>query len=391
MPIDSRSFKFMTARPGGAEPGRPCVSPSIRRHRRLVTVVIGTAASLFVPGVTAPAHAASVLLAQPNFAVGITQCTFTDTSRPVPNFASTSSTPLAPSRVLVTELRYPTATAVANTVEQVDAPPATRLGGFPMIVFAHGFNVVPSTYAALLDYWVRQGFIVASPVFPDENRNAVARQPGVNTELDLVNEPADLAFVTRQIVADSAKAAPSCPLAYGLINPAALALAGHSDGAVAVGMLANSTGRDPQGVAFRALRYGVAYRAAIIMAGDEGGRAPYQGSPTSPALLVVQSAVDRCNVASGAVRLYRDVRQTNKWFLELLRAHHLPPFDGADAAAFKVVTRTTTQFLQMALESTSNPTRLYVVGNESPGVALIFHAGAGPSIAPPTTRICGLT
>ena len=138
-----------------------------------------------------------------------------------------------------------------SSAEVVGASPSTRVGGFPMILFAHGYHVTPDTYAALLDSWVERGFVVAAPIFADENSSAITLQHHVDTEGDLVNEPADLAFVTHHLIQDSAAPTPSCPLINGLIDPTSLALAGHSDGGEAVGMLSNSLGRDPRGSVIR--------------------------------------------------------------------------------------------------------------------------------------------
>ena len=112
---------------------------------------------------------------------------------------------------------------------------------------------------------------------------------------------------------------------------------------------------------------------------DDGG--PYRASVTRPDLLVVQSAADTCNAARASGRLYHDIGQNNKWFLELLRAHHLPPYDGADLAAFTVVSGVTTRFLQRALEPWAN-SNFVTFGASQPTVAQIFHAGPGPSIEP---------
>jgi hypothetical protein len=227
-------------------------------------------------------------------------------------------------------------------------------------------------------------------VFPDESGTEVARQRGANTEADLVNEPADIAFVTHQMLNDSTVASSKCSILYGLLDSSALALAGHSDGAIAVGMLSFSTGRDPQGIAYSALRSALHFRAVIIMEGDEGGRALYRSSITAPTLLVIQSAQDHCNPARGALRLYRDINQPNKWFLELFNAHHMPPFDGVDRRAFVSVITTSTSFFQMSLEETSNAKQFVNVGKRQPGTARMFHAGSGPSIAPLATLYCGL-
>ena len=315
------------------------------------------------------------------FHVGLVRCTFIDHSRSVLNYSTSPPSVLTRGRVLVTEIRYPTVGSASNSVEVVGARPATRSGGFPMIVFAHGYDVTPDTYSSLLDAWAQQGFVVAAPVFPDENTNAIALQHDANTEGDLVNEPADLAFVTRQLVDDSAKATPSCPLASGLINATSLALAGHSDGGEAVGMLSNSLGRDPQGVAFASLRSGLAYRAVIVMSGAEDGAGPFHASTMHSALLVVQSAADTCNAADEALRLYRAIGQNDKWFLELITAHHLPPYDGEDAVALTMVSGVTVRFLQQALEPATSSS-VMAFGASRPAVAQIFHAGSGPSIAP---------
>lgn len=260
-----------------------------------------------------------------------------------------------------------------------------------MIVFVHGYDVNPSIYAPMLDMWASNGFVVVAPTFPDESGTEVTRQHGANTEADLVNEPADVTFVTHQILNDSATATSNCSFLYGLIDSAALALAGHSDGAIAAGVLSYSTGLDPQGIAYSTLRSGLHFRATIIMEGDEGGRAPYRSSSTGPELLVIQSAQDHCNPAHGALLLYRHVKQSDKWFYELMKAHHLPPFDGVDRTAFNSVVTTTTAFFKMSLDETITQEQLVTVGNAQPNTARIFHAGPGPNIAPLTARYCGRT
>jgi len=115
-----------------------------------------------------------------------------------------------------------------------------------MVVFAHGYDVTPDTYAALLDAWVRAGFVVVAPFFPDESASEVASQRGANTEGDLPNEAGDLTFVTRSVLQASANETTGCPIVSGLVEPSEIALAGHSDGAEVVGMLAYDHGDDPK-------------------------------------------------------------------------------------------------------------------------------------------------
>ncbi len=359
------------------------------RYAVVAMLIAGAAATTDLASATVKSpHQATSLS---NYSVGIERCIFVDHTRSVLNYASRPPSLLSSNRTLITEIRYPTSTRSSSAAATLGALPAIRSGGFPMIVFVHGYDVNPSTYAVLLDEWASKGFVVAAPIFPDENSAAVAQQHGANTEADLVNEPADIAFVTHQILTDSAAASTSCPVLYGLIDSSALAVAGHSDGAIAAGMLSYSTGIDPQGTAYAGLRSGLHFRATIIMEGDVGGRAPYRSSSSGPALLVIQSAQDHCNPARGALHLYRSVRQTNKWFLELLTAHHLPPFDGVDRHAFASVVATTNSFFQMSLDETSSAAQFLSVGNARPSTARLFRAGPGPNIAPLTSLYCRLT
>jgi hypothetical protein len=317
----------------------------------------------------------------PPYGVGVTRCTFVDPTRDVLNYATSPPSLLARARTLVTEVRYPTLASSPDGAESANAPPVTQPGGFPLVVFAHGYDVTPGTYATLLERWSREGFVVAAPIFPDESSTEVQRQR-TNTESDLVNEPADLAFVIKQLIGDAATLSPSCPLVNGLIRSGSLALAGHSDGAVAVGLLAYSTGRDPQGVSYAHLRQGLAIRATMIFSGAEDGDAPYRAAPSRPPLLLVQSARDQCNAPVEGLELYGAIHQSDKWFLELLHAHHLPPFDGEDRAGFDVVATTTTAFLQYSLTHTRSIASMSAAGNVRPLVGRLSRAGSGPSIAP---------
>ncbi|HEY5439367.1 MAG TPA: hypothetical protein VIJ99_10760 [Acidimicrobiales bacterium] len=281
----------------------------------------------------------------------------------------------------MTEIRYPTTSDPSTDREVNNATPAIVSGGFPTVVFAHGYDVTPDTYAKLLDAWVRKGFVVVAPIFPGEEPADVAHQH-VNTEADLYNEPADMTFVIRHLLRDDVVHGGSCPLASGLIDPARLALAGHSDGAIAVGLLAFSRGRDPQGVAYRNLRSGLHLRSVLVMSGAVDGKAPYSSLPTRSPLLVIQSAFDQCNPSFFGLQIYRDIHQSNKWFLELLTAHHLPPIDGEDAAGFSVVAPVTTSFLEFTLNGSPTPAVVVAAGDARPKIAQMFHGGNGPYIAP---------
>ena len=369
------------------------------RRRRDGTVVrarFALAATLAASFVLAPpvgavtGHSQSSTPA-PRYGVGIARCTFVDHSRGVLNYSSTPYRVSSTSRTLVTEIRYPAQYYAGGPTETVGAAPVARSGGYPTVVFAHGYDVTPDTYAALLDAWVRAGFVVVAPTFPDESASAVAAQHGTNTERDIVNEPGDLAFVTSAVLGASANETSICPVAFGLVDPTAIALAGHSDGADAVGMLAYGHGDDPQGVNYASLRTGIAYRAVIVLSGAEDTYQSYATEASRPNLLVVQSREDQCNPWRDAVQLYRGIHQSNKWFLELLTAHHLPPFDDRDAAAFDVVRTTTVRFLQMSLQGITSSISLGALGNQRPAVARMYFSANGPSMinVAPVSEMCG--
>jgi len=291
----------------------------------------------------------------------------------------------------VTEIRYPTALVKGTNAAIPGATPVTQMGGYPTIVFAHGYDVTPDTYAPLLDAWTQAGFVVVAPFFPDENAFAVAAQHGANTEDDEVNEPGDLAFVTKAVVQDSAASTSTCPVLAGLIAPGEIALAGHSDGAEAVGMLAYDHGLDPQGVNYASLRSGINYHAVIILSGAEDTYQSNADEASRPNLLMIHSLADQCNPFRNGVQLYDAIRQSNKWFLELRTAHHLPPFDGLDRPAFALVVATTVSFLSMSLEDSTTAATLTSIGDEKPTVATMLSGSDGPSLtdAPHVKESCG--
>jgi hypothetical protein len=356
----------------------------------LVAGVI-VAASFFV---TSPANASHSLAVQPSpsapFGIGVARCTFVDHTRNVLNYSTTPTSVLSNDRKLVTEIRYPTLSAAGEPNPVNGAEPVAKIGGYPMIVFAHGYDVTPETFAPLLDAWVRAGFVVAAPFFPDENRFAVTAQHGANTEDDIRNEPADMTFVTRAILQASAGQSSGCAVAKGLVNPSELGLAGHSDGATAVALLAYARGNNLQGVSYAGLRAGLDYRAVVVMSGQEDGAQSYAAPASHPAFLIIQSAADQCNPIRNGVKLYGDIGQSNKWFLELHGAHHLPPFDGVDAPAFRVVASTSTRFFRVALQGATLVPGLVAYGNQNPPVAEMFEGDPGPTLrhAPNLPEFC---
>ena len=351
-----------------------------RRRRRSVAALLVVAAGLFYAFVAhhGPAGgAAATTPKQPlHYSVGVTTCVFVDHTRATRDYATGV---LEPGRTLRTEIRYPTLNGTPGHGETVGAHPAYGHGPFPLVVFAHGYNVTPDTYANLLDTWVRAGMIVAAPWFPDTNAAAVAADGNLSApESDDVNQPADVAFVTRSLVAAASPASTSCTALHRLLNMSRIALGGQSDGAATVA----------------ALGYAAAYAAPIphiaaieVLSGGEesapsGQPAGYRAVPGGPALLVVQSATDACNPPEYSTTLYGAVVQPDRWFLTLRSGDHLPPYtDTAEPADFAAVASVTTRFLGDELSGAAPGAGFISIGNAHPSIATLT-SGPAPRLAP---------
>jgi pimeloyl-ACP methyl ester carboxylesterase len=179
-------------------------------------------------------------------------------------------------------------------------------GRLPLVVFAHGFDAGPATYAALIEAWAAHGYIVAAPEFPLTDP-AVAG-PNLD-ESDLDHQAADVRFVADWLVG------PSSPLAAG-IDRGRVAIAGHSDGGETV--LAAAETLPPSGQPdFRAV---IAMSAQVI---------PGAESPYLP-MLVTQGDADTINPPALGYQLY-DSARTPKYMLILHGGGHLPPLEAGSA------------------------------------------------------------
>jgi hypothetical protein len=290
-------------------------------------------------------------------------------------------------RVLTTEVRYPTEAGSAGT-ETVNARPTTVGGPYPVIVFAHGWNTEPSDYEGLLDSWVKAGFVVVSPIFPDESSTAVGAAGGPGSaaasteETDAYNEPGDIVYVLKQL--EVVSSLPWGGNLKGVLNLSDVGLAGQSDGGNVVGALAYGPGL--------AKVYGelpVAPKAVAVMSGvpwyDWNGAAvgTYTASAASPALLQIQSDADGCvPPLQGPTYLFSAVQAglTAKWWVTLLGADHLAPFEGSAPWA-SVVDAVTTQFFELELGWRSSS----LTG------ASILSAGTVSGVAQATTTVSSAT
>ncbi|MDX6468243.1 MAG: hypothetical protein QOF75_46 [Gaiellaceae bacterium] len=204
----------------------------------------------------------------------------------------------------------------------------------PLIVFGHGFTLTPARYAHLLRAWTAAGYVVAAPVFPLEN----AAAPGGPNESDLVNEPRDLSFVITSLLALNARAD---SVLHGKIDPSRIAVAGHSDGAVAA-----------LGAAYDARFRDRRVDAAIVLSGAAfPGMGPFPAG--GPPLLAVQGTADPINAPATTAGYFERARRP-KFLLWLLGASHLPPYTEQEPQ-LAIVERATTAFLDHYLKGRPLP------------------------------------
>ena len=280
------------------------------------------------------------------YGVGSLQLSFTEPATPGTATAQEGGRPV---RILPTLVLFPVSMHPQALTSGTRAGSGPTSGPFPLIAFSQGFDEPVSGYLAMLDRWVRAGYVVAAPTYPLTAPSAA----GVR-ESDIVHHPADLRFVLNALSA--ASRAGTGPLA-GLIDSRDIALAGQSDGGdVTLAAAANSCCEIP----------GV--RAAIILSGAEshlfGGRYDAGGSPP---LLVTQGDADTINPPGCSAALY-DQAPAPKVYLDLLGAGHLPPYSvpGPDLSA---VDAWVLAFLDAHLRDTPGPLGRLLAAGGRPGVA----------------------
>jgi dienelactone hydrolase len=230
----------------------------------LVCASNGTAfAQTSAPAVASPRAAAH--------AVGVTTDTFVDTHRSTPAHAGT---PELPTRTLPTTIWYPAQGDPSSTTSVPDAPADPSGGPYPLIVFGHGNGGTPQYYDALFTGWAAAGYVVAAPLFPLTN----AGTPGGTVPDDVFSQPGDVSYVITSLLAASDQSAGA--FAH-LVDPHAIGVSGHSEGAITTLGFWNTCCRDPR-VKAAAVLNGVPQRYAK-------GRYDYRGAP---AMLIVHGTDD---------------------------------------------------------------------------------------------------
>lgn len=230
--------------------------------------------------------------------------TLVDTSRPSP---ARGSVPGAPTRTLRTVVRKPVGAA----------------GALPLVVFGPGFDTIPETYESLLDAWASAGYLVAAPDFP----GSASDLPGPPTETDIVEQAGDLSFVVSALLAGR----------EGPVDPARVAVAGHSDGGSSVVVLAEHPGdTDPRIAAY------------LVLAGQipDGVAGPWDAQPAGALLCVVGTADEYGNLELTTAAF--DAARMTKALVTVPGGVHLGLFTGAGTLPDEV-RALTVRFLATAL------------------------------------------
>jgi dienelactone hydrolase len=243
------------------------------------------------------------------YAVGIKTQTFVDSTRP------TEGTNPLPSRSMLTAIYYPAQGPPTDQPVQ-DAPPATKGGPYPLILFSHGLGARGVVYQDVIKTWVSAGYVVAAPDYPLSNTNTPG---GVNFGRavgDTKNQPADASFVIDEVLKID-KAGKQ----LGGIDVKRIGASGHSLGGITT-----------YGLAFSACCRDERVKAAIPMSGFAGIPPPaeqyFQNGRT--ALFGLHGNTDGTIPYAAGSNSY-GMAKPPKFFLTFNGAGHVSPFLGGNA------------------------------------------------------------
>ncbi len=290
------------------------------------TVAVTTPA----PTTTTSALAAPLAVDR-RYAVGIHDVTYVDTSR---STSANGSFPGASSRTLPTTIWYP-AQGDPDAAAQRDAAPDREHGRYPLVLFAHGYEVTPDFYRPMLERWAAAGYVVAAPTFP-----ILSGTPGGASHTDYEKTFDDASFVITRVL-DTAASDP----VTALVDPNRIAAAGHSDGeTIAFGIGFLSCCRDPR------------VAAVIPMAGDLSRANNPHVRDTGTPILHVMETNDEYDPYQPSIEWDRENLTAPRWLLTLENASHVPPYTRAGNAHFELLMAITIDFLDGTLKG--HPERL---------------------------------
>lgn len=199
----------------------------------------------------------------------------------------------------------------------------------PLVVFAHGNNSRPEQYAEPLTELARRGYVVAAPAYPGTSSDA----PGGASPADLPNQPVDTSFVIDRVLA--ANEAPG--RLRGRVDPARIAVGGHSVGGFTAGELAFSETCGDDRV-----------DAAIIMSAGIGGCPGGRSTTRVVPLLVTHGDADT-NVPYALGQAAYAEAGSPKYLLTVIGGGHSGDVRGGPGAGARAVTDTVIAFLDAEL------------------------------------------
>ena len=260
-------------------------------------------------------------------AVGVHVEDFVDPTRPTP---ANGGAPASPERVMPTTVWYP-ASGDPSGAPVADASPASG-GPFPLVVFAHGFDVTPDAYSAVLSRWASAGYVIAAPALPLLRHDA----PGGASHADYGRaNTADLRFAVDEAIR---RAGGQGDLLSGLADPRRVAVSGHSDGEV----LAYALVYEP---CCRDARVG----AAVLLAGNLANARTLPETTGVPVLHVLAD-LDEYNPYAAAIAFDRQYLPAPSFSLTLRGADHSRSFRDAADPHLAIVARAGVDLLDLAFK-----------------------------------------
>jgi dienelactone hydrolase len=186
----------------------------------------------------------------------------------------------------------------------------TQPGKYPLLVFAHGWNVDPDYYGAFLDDLAAGGYVVAAPVLPVAKYTPCR---GTSYAPDITQQAFDISAVITHIVQTGS------PITSRIEPVTATGVLGHSDGGMTVALMARGAG-------FHDWRVGAyAEIAGAIPAGTTT-------APNQVPVLAVNGWSDAINNVSWADRFYNTSIPAKGEFVSA--GDHTSLLNGNDANTF---------------------------------------------------------
>jgi predicted dienelactone hydrolase len=258
-------------------------------------------------------------------------------------------------RTVTATVFYP-ATGRATTLEVEDAPPATKWGRHPLILFSHDVGATPSNYQELLHTWAQAGNVVAVPTYAPPSASGSGSGNGDDADvptIDIGERVVDASFVIDRML-DRVQGG------FGqIVDRKRIAAVGHSLGAVTTYILAFATEeRDP--------RIG----AAVALGGGLAGDPSLYFGGTAVPLLMIHGDGDTTDPIEGTAEVY-ELAGAPKYFVTLLDGDHAASFVDPGNPGQRVVERTTLDFFRAYLDGDASAVAQLKRDGKVAGVAKI--------------------